>query len=177
MARDGGFSFAAEATVLPDGTVLVGGAAWERLLRFGGHRLLVDPRDPDIVYGGNLFGFFVSRDAGETKARRGVPPLDIGETEWHDVYDFAAGPRGADLRRHRPGAPAQRRHRLPLAPARRPRPAREPGHLPAARPHDPGHWLLRSFDDLYATEAAGSRPWSSTPSPQVASSPSSGAGS
>lgn len=134
-----------------------GGATWEPLLRFGGHRLLVDPRDPDIVYGGNLRGLFVSRDAGETwhKARRGVPLLDIGETEWPDVYDFAAGPRGAIY-----AATGQGLLRSDDAGYHWRRPAGRGLHANPVTflrldPHDPGHWLLRSFDDFYATEDGG----------------------
>ncbi|HEX5760405.1 MAG TPA: hypothetical protein VF121_14545 [Thermoanaerobaculia bacterium] len=134
-----------------------GGATWERLLRFGGHRLLVDPRDPDIVYGANLHGLFVSRDGGETwhKARRGVPPLDIDETDWYDVFDFAAGPRGTIY-----AATGQGLLRSDDAGYHWRRPAgrglrSNPVTFLRLDPHDPEHWLVRSFDDFYATEDGG----------------------
>ncbi len=134
-----------------------GGATWEGPFRFGGDRLLVDPRDPDTVYAGNLRGLFVSRDGGENfhLARRGVPPLDLDQTFFYGVAALAATPAGEILAATPQGLlrsadAGYHWHRAAMRGLRG-----NPITFLRLDPHAPEHYLLRSFEEFFATHDGG----------------------
>ncbi len=134
-----------------------GGATWEGPFRFAGDRLLVDPRNPDVVYGRSYFGLYVSRDGAETfhKARRGLPPLGIEETDFYGVAALASAPTGDVLVATDQGLlrSGDTGYHWAHTPGRGLRDNRVT--LLRLDPHDPAHYLLRSFNDFYATRDGG----------------------
>lgn len=134
-----------------------GGATWQGPFPFSGDRLVVDPLDPSLVYGGNsIEGVFVSHDGAETwsRATAGLPGFDIF---FGGILGFAGlpGRSGSALVATGKGLflteDAGATWRAPVERGLH----TDPATLFLIDPFNPKRWVIETFGDLRVTADRG----------------------